>query len=627
MLIFKKMKMKRIFKNVTKFILVPFIALMVSCIDDLDQSNPDSESLSSADEFFNDESSYIQFLAKLYAGLAATGQQGPAGLPDITGIDEGESQYIRGYWLMHELTTDEAVIGWNDKTIKDFHGHSWTAGDAFINATFSRLDFQVKNCNEFLRQTTDEKLDSRGISGNVRTQIDGYRAEARFLRALSYWHFLDLFGSVGLVTEESPTDFFLPEQASRQELFDFVENELLDIESTLPAPRTNEYPRADRGAAWMLLAKLYMNAGVYTSTERYSEAFTYVNNILNAGYTLHDSYPELFFADNDTSGAQNEFIFSVAFDGLNTKTYGGTTFLVHAPVGGSMIASEFGVNGGWAGIRTTSTFVNKFGTHNSEFTIYLYDSQGRLVGKDPDADNILKAFDSDGDFEYAGEINNGTNPDFDADDVYYYDYETGVITNDEMTVSAPAMAVSAGTQFVWNDTRGLFYNNNQTIEITDIADFTSGYAIRKWRNIDTNGNPGSDTVGDFTDTDFPMFRLADTYLMYAEIFLRGGGGSANEAVNYVNLLRERAYGNTNGNIDATSLTLNFILDERARELYWEAHRRTDLIRFGRFTGSSYVWPWKGNIPGGTGTDTYRDLFPIPSNALAGNPQLQQNPGY
>src|SRR5690606_31710358 len=219
MLIFKKMKMKRIFKNVTKFILVPFIALMVSCIDDLDQSNPDSESLSSADEFFNDESSYIQFLAKLYAGLAVSGQQGPAGLPDITGIDEGESQYIRGYWLMQELTTDEAVIGWNDKTIKDFHGHSWTAGDAFINATFSRLDFQVKNCNEFLRQTTDEKLDNRGVSDNVRTQIAAYRAEARFLRALSYWHFLDLFGSVGLVTEGSPTDFFLPEQASRQELF------------------------------------------------------------------------------------------------------------------------------------------------------------------------------------------------------------------------------------------------------------------------------------------------------------------------------------------------------------------------------------------------------------------------
>lgn len=536
------MKMKRIFKNVTKFILVPFIVLVVSCIDDLDQSNPNSESLSSADEFFNDESSYIQFLAKLYAGLAATGQQGPAGLPDITGIDEGESQYIRGYWLMQELTTDEAVIGWNDKTIKDFHGHSWTAGDAFINATFSRLDFQVKNCNEFLRQTTDEKLDSRGVSGNVRTQIAGYRAEARFLRALSYWHFLDLFGSVGLVTEESPTDFFLPEQASRQELFDFVESELLDIESTLPAPMTNEYPRADRGAAWMLLAKLYMNAEVYTGTERYTDAFTYVNNILNSVYTLHDSYPELFFADNDTNGAQNEFIFSVAFDGLNTKTYGGTTFLVHAPIGGSMDASEFGVNGGWAGIRTTSAFVNMFG-ENSQ------------------------------------------------------------------------------------DSREQFYTDGQSLEIENISDFTHGYAIGKWRNIDINGDPGSDTVGDFTDTDFPMFRLADVYLMYAEIFLRGGGGSVNESVNYINLLRERAYGNTNGNIDATNLTLNFILDERARELHWEAHRRTDLIRFGRFTGSSYVWPWKGNIPGGTGTDSYRDLFPIPSNALAGNPQLQQNPGY
>lgn len=531
--------MKKLIRHIVPILI---IALAVSsCTDDLDQSNPDSGSLLSEEEVFTDPDSYIQFMAKLYGGLATTGQEGPSGNPDITGIDEGESQYIRGYWLMQELTTDEAIIAWNDKTIKDFHYHTWTSGDAFINATFSRLDFQVKNCNEFIRQTTAEQLDARGIDGQLRTDIQTYQAEARFLRALSYWHFLDLFGSVGLVTEESPTDFFLPEQASRQQLFDFVETELLSITETLPEVGAIEYPRADRGAAWMLLAKLYMNAEIYTGTARYADALTYVENIISAGYALHDSYEELFFADNDTNGAQNEFIFSVAYDGIRTQTFGGTTFLTHAPVGGSMDPENFGINGGWAGIRTTSALVDKF-------------------------------------------------------------------QMDE-------------------DIREQFYTDGQSLEIEDVSSFTDGYTISKWRNIDINGNPGSDTTGDFVDIDFPMFRLADAYLMYAEIFLRGGGGSQSDALQYVNRVRERAFGNSSNNISGVELTLDFLLDERGRELHWECHRRTDLIRFGRFTGGSYIWPWKGNVPNGAPTPGFRNLFPIPANAIAGNPNLTQNPGY
>ena len=171
-----------------------FVAFSItSCTDDLDQSNPANEGSPSVEELYSDPAAYKQTLAKLYAGLATTGQNGPAGSPDIAGIDEGASQYIRGLWLMNELTTDEAIIGWNDLTIKDFHYQTWGAGDQFINATFSRLDFQVKNCNEFLRQTSDEKLNSRGVNEELKAEIATYRAEARFLRALSYWHFLDLF--------------------------------------------------------------------------------------------------------------------------------------------------------------------------------------------------------------------------------------------------------------------------------------------------------------------------------------------------------------------------------------------------------------------------------------------------
>ncbi|MGC8802186.1 MAG: RagB/SusD family nutrient uptake outer membrane protein [Bacteroidales bacterium] len=130
------------------------------------------------------------------------------------------------------------------------------------------------------------------------------------------------------------------------------------------------------------------------------------------------------------------------------------------------------------------------------------------------------------------------------------------------------------------------------------------------------------------DTDFPMFRLADVYLMYTEATLRGAtNGNRAKALQYVNELRTRAYGGSIGNITDSQLTLDFILDERARELYWEGHRRTDLIRFGKFSGGNYIWPWKGKVKEGTATPAHLDLFPIPASDLNANPNLVQNPGY
>ena len=532
--------MKKISLTVAKIGILFLTLSLGSCTDDLDQSNPQSVGNPSVEELYSNPAAYKQTLAKLYAGLATTGQNGPAGSPDITGIDEGASQYIRGLWLMNELSTDEAIIGWNDNTIKDFHYQTWSAGDLFINATFSRLDFQVKNCNEYLRQTTDEKLDSRGVSAELRAEIATYRAEARFLRAMSYWHFLDLFGGrVGLVTENDPTSYFLPEQVTSVQMFEFIDNELTEIEDLLKSPRSNEYPRADQAAAWMLHAKLFMNSKQYIGTERYADAKPLLEKVIGGGYSLHNNYRQLFIADNDRNGAQNEVIFAVAFDGLHTKTYGGTTFLVHAPVGGTMSPAEFGVNGGWGGIRTTSAFVNKF--------------------------------------------------------------QTGTL-----------------------DQRSNFHTDGQSLAISDVGNFAEGYAIKKFKNVDVNGNQGSDSSGDFVDTDFPVFRLADAYLMYAECALRGAGDTGT-GLTYVNLLRQRAFGNSSGNVSIIDLAL--ILDERARELHWEGHRRTDLIRFGKFTGGSYLWPWKGNTQNGSPTPSFRNIYPIPSNALAANSKLIQNPGY
>ncbi|MCS6832257.1 MAG: RagB/SusD family nutrient uptake outer membrane protein, partial [Flammeovirgaceae bacterium] len=176
------------------------------------------------------------------------------------------------------------------------------------------------------------------------------------------------------------------------------------------------------------------------------------------------------------------------------------------------------------------------------------------------------------------------------------------------------------------DKRAMFWTQGHTLSINDVAKFENGYAVIKFQNKDSKGVNGSDPT--FPDTDFPMFRLADVYLMYAEAVLRGGtGGSRGQALTYINAIRQRAYGSAAGNISDAEMTLDFILDERARELYWECHRRTDLIRFGKFTTGNYLWEWKGGVKGGRATEAKYNIFPIPAADLNVNPNLKQNPGY
>lgn len=173
----------------------------------------------------------------------------------------------------------------------------------------------------------------------------------------------------------------------------------------------------------------------------------------------------------------------------------------------------------------------------------------------------------------------------------------------------------------------MFYTDGQSLEIESIPPFDQGYAVTKFKNIDSNGNQGNDSSGEFVDTDIPIIRLAEIYLNYAEANLRGGGGDNNRAVSAINELRVRAYGDASGNISSSDLDLGFVLDERSRELYWEGQRRTDLIRFNSFTTNAYLWPFKGNQANGASVSSFRNIFPIPSNTISTNPNLIQNDGY
>jgi hypothetical protein len=262
----------------------------VSCFKDLEHCTDCIRTRSTSAAVCENPAAYKQVLSKLYAGLAVSGQEGPAGRPDIAGIDEGFSTYLRQYWKAQELPTDEAVIAWNDGNIQDYHQQDWDANNEFITAMYNRIYYQISLCNEYLRETTVEKLDGRGADAALKAEVAQYRAEARFLRALSYWHALDLFRNVPFVTENDKVGSFFPVQYNAEQLSDFIESELKDIEGSLAAPRQNEYGRADKAAAWTLLAKLYLNSEVYTGRNRYNDCGTYCQKVIDAGYTLHQDY-------------------------------------------------------------------------------------------------------------------------------------------------------------------------------------------------------------------------------------------------------------------------------------------------------------------------------------------------
>lgn len=504
---------------------------------------PEDPNTFTAEDFYSSPEAYLQGLAGVYSNLSLTGTNGAAN-SNIQGLDPGTSQYGRGLWNLQVLTSDEAIWSWeNDDGLRDMNRNTWTAENVIIRGMFGRTMTSVAFANEYLRQTSDAVLNSRGVSGNLRDQIQVYRAEARFLRALAYYHMMDLFGKAAFVTENDIVGAYQAPQYERPELFAFIESELLDIISQLPDPLQNEYARADKAAAWMVLAKIYLNAQVYINQDRYSDCLNYCEQIINAGFTLNPNYLNTFKADNHQGPARQEIIFPVISDGVVTQNYGPTTVCTNGQVGSlEQNGADFGVNaGGWGGaLRVTRQF-----------------SETMLNGN------------------------------YDTDD------------------------------------RNTLIIGNRPIDVTNISNNGTGYIVAKWSNKTSTGVNGS--ANEIVDTDFPMFRLADVYLMYAEAHLRGGGGTIGEAVGYVNALRDRA--NNPNRVSASNLDLNLILNERLVELYWEAHRRQDLIRFGRYSGGAYNWSWKGNAPNGIPISGIRNLFPIPATSLGSNPNLTQNEGY
>ncbi len=542
-LISNRMTMKKITIYITLLLFV-----LSSCVDDLNVKPLDPQ-INTADKVYADEANYEKGLLKIYSVLAMSGQEG-AGSSDIDGLDPGNAQLYRSLWNLQVVSTDECINAWQDPWVPEINHMNWTAkGNEAIEGVYQRCMFMVALANEYLEQTTDAKLESRGIREEFKTTVHGFRSEARFVRALAYYFLMDIYGRPPFITESNYSS--APSQLSREELFNWIEKELKEVIDALPQART-AYGRADKGVAYALLSRMYLNAEVYTGKERYTDCIAASKEVMSAGYALASDYANLFRADNNETSA-SEMILPIVYEGAKTQTYGGIRFLIAASRGASEASVEVdGVKGGWSGNRALPTLVYKFEYANANL---------------PTAATII-------------------------------------------------------------DKRGIFFDKNRSIEIADwLKTFeTQGWAVYKYTNIKSDGTPGSNSS--HPDTDIPLFRLAEIYLNYAEAVKRGGaGGDLSTAVELVNKLRDRAYGSKEGRITAEQMTLDFLLDERSRELYWEATRRTDLVRYDYFTTSKYLWQFKGGVKNGTAIESYRNIYPIPSTDLSVNVNLTQNEGY
>ena len=535
-------------KKINFICLLFSVVLLQSCTNDLNVVAEDTKVLT-PEQLFATPLGYKQALAGVYGNLSLTGT-GDAGSSFLQGIDPGTSHFARCMWYLQTLTTDEAVWTYeNDEGVAELQRNTWTAANPILLGMFSRTMAEVAIANDFLRQSTPEKLSARGITATADVaEINVYRNEVRVLRAFAYYTMMDLFGKAPFITENDPLDFKGP-QYDRQQLFTYIESELNAVIPNLKAARTNEYGRLDKAMAQMILAKMYLNAQVYIGTPKYAECMEKCTEVIAGGYVLKTNYLDNFKANNHTS---SEMIFTLQSDGVKTQNYGATTIIINGQVGSiENNGAEFGVGGFGGALRLRKQIVQKFD----------------------------------------------------------------------------------GSQFD-TDVRKTYTAGSRPIDIAELSNAGQGYILHKYSNKTSTGTSGVNST--FVDTDFPLFRLADAYLMYAEAQMRKDGATnsnntANasaQSMTYINALRQRANNaSTVGNVTAAQVNLDFIIDERARELHWEGQRRQDLIRFNKYGGGNYNWAWKGNIANGTSFGSNLNVFPLPSASITANPNLTQNTGY
>lgn len=557
--------------NLKKYLLFGGVALglgMTSCVGDLDLQPNDPNLVDSSDPNFNDNT-----LAMCYSGIAVSGISG-AGSSYVSGLDAGASAYLRLIFSLNEFTSDELVWIWQDEGVSDLVVCSWSADNGMISAAYARLMGHIAICNQYLYNVADD---------NSADAIEK-KAQARVLRAYSYYNMIDLFGMSSFITEETLGEN--PVQKSRADLFAWLEGELKDIVDNRLISENPTYGHVGLDGAEALLARLYLNAEVFSGEARWADCQTRCENIINRhkgggfqGSGLAEHYLYLFARDNNaympggSNSAENEILFGIAYDDEMTQSYGGPTFIISSTITNSHYCprQNYGCLSEWSCIRGIQSMAEKFYGLSNDVRDDFW-----LRGVLP-----------------AGSDDTGSWAEEDYSDEFH-DF-TGA----------------------WATTGG-----NAIIKFTGLTRSAANDGT-----FDRNADGSGKIVTTFAATDQPVIRLADVYLMYTESYINGGVGDRQKALDYINLVRTRAGSPA---FNSSELTIKNLMDERSRELYLESTRRTDLVRNKMFAGvSQIVWQFKGNTSSvyGTRIDSKYDLFPIPYDVISAQPEFKQNPGY
>lgn len=547
---------------------------MTGCVNDLDISSIDPQSSPTADP--------MGLLAKCYGVLGLTGQDGGTGNGDLS-LDEGESGFYRTTFNLQELPTDECMWAWQtDPDIPQITMINWNSSSVRVQWAYTRLTYDITLFNSYLSQVPEDEANRQ------------YRAEVRFLRALHYWYMLDLFGKSPFKTEFNITE--LPIEYSGNQMYGWLDKELTEIENEMTATGTGvgafndsqNFGRADLGAVYLLHARLALNSAVYSDSinpeTEYRKAVDYCNKIEQSGaYTLsskekngNSGYAQLFMADNDQNAdAMDEIIFPIRQDGLRTRQYSGSLVLIAGSR--SAVMPNYGMKESWTCLFARSAMTQKFFPSLSNVPLVPDGAET--------SDDQTKAAELDQQY--------GT--------------------------SVQQLIDAAG------DDRALLYsgcaNGVRTISTEAVTDFKNGLSLVKWTNMKSDNTGGQDLS--WPDTDIPLLRYAEVFLIRAEANWRLGA-DATTVMNDINVLRQRA--NTRL-FNAGDITEDNIRDEWCREFFMEGRRRSDLVRFGCFTGNKYVWDWKGGTASGTTVDSHFNVYPIPADDIMNNANLTQNPGY
>jgi len=480
-----------------------------------------------------------------------------------------------GYWRLQELTADQQA--WPQKGRHGYDGaqwirqhyHTWTTTDRAIEEPWELMYWGIGFCNNTIADLPD--IDFTKIN-MTETDKAAFIAESKVIRAWHYLKLIDLYGNIPIVTEVAKGVPANPPTKTRKEVFEFIEKELKENVDLLPNLSASLVGRVSKAAGYAMLSELYLNAEVWSGTPKWDECIAACDKILT-GQTGGLSGAAALDADilspfNNINHKSKENLFQIAYDYKASGDAPGYPAVFWHYRQRQIYNAERDGNNEW--VVTPNAFDAYKETDIRKKQWFLFG----LQYKDPAlranvADSVVL-----GTEEYNGKplvfVNN-------------------IRRNTEGETGAGGM------------TRG---------------EENSGARLNKYR-------PGNKDDVNYLGNDFVVYRLTEIYFNKAEALMRKNGGTATAAaVDLVNTCKKRAFSTSDWTTEAyttATLTLDELLAERGREFIFEGKRRSDMIRFGKFTTAS----WWDHTP----TTKVKELFPIPQKQLAANPSLTQNPGY